>query len=238
MDRRNSAGAVRGRNWAADDVRGACGRQDGQQAACFWLAFRPVVACACGQHAVLDAGGPTVLCAVAVRSAGGVACVVVAVAIAQSSALPATALATGAEHGAPRCPGTHEKVVIADAQAVVYQAPLPREEGRGIYACAYGHRSYVLGSGLARGPASGGTGGAFGVDDETLAGPVVAYEEIESFTGGRSRVVIVVRDLRSGRVIREAPTAEAISPRDVGKDSARSLVVSRVMVRLRGSSRP
>lgn len=154
-----------------------------------------------------------------------VARVVVAVAIAQASTLTATALATGAEHGAPRCPGTHEKVVVADAQAVVYQARLPREEGRGIYACAYGHRSYVLGSGLARGPASGGTGGAFGVDDETLAGNIVAYEEVESFTEGHTKRIIVVRDLRTGRVMHEAPTAEAQTPGDVGKGSARSLVV-------------
>ncbi len=128
--------------------------------------------------------------------------------------------ARAVRHVAPRCPGAHEKVVIANAQAVVYQAPFPREERKGIYACVYGRRSYLLGS-----RASSGTGGAFGVYSETLAGSVVAYEDEESFTEGRARFVIAVRDLRTGRVIREAPTAEAQTPGDVGKGSARSLVV-------------
>jgi hypothetical protein len=149
-----------------------------------------------------------------------VSIVVVAMMVGVFSLTAAAEGARAARHATPRCPGAHERVIVADAQAVVYQARLPREEGTGIYACAYGHRPYLLGR---RG--TGGPGGNFGVEGETLAGSNVAYEEEEVFPGGRARFVILVRDLRSGRVIREAPTGEANVPGLVGDGRATDLVV-------------
>jgi hypothetical protein len=49
------------------------------------------------------------------------------------------------------------------------------------------------------------------VERETLAGPIVAYEELSLSEFHHSRIVIV-RDLRSGRVVRSLPTGIPTSP--------------------------
>jgi hypothetical protein len=96
-------------------------------------------------------------------------------------------------------------VLAADAQVMIYSkieviAP-HHEKGIGIHGCAYGHRSYLVGT-L---PNCQGAGPCGGPEHEVLAGPLVAYEE-----GGGGEVVniyqVVVRNLGTGRVIREVPT--------------------------------
>ncbi len=120
----------------------------------------------------------------------------------------------------PKCSPVHEKVIATNTQAVVYETPEAKERLSNISACVYGHRPYVLGP-----KAAGGPGGSFGIEGETLAGPIVAYEESSDFTEGHSRNVIVVRDLRTGRVIYKVPTAEAKTPGDVGKGQASEIIV-------------
>jgi len=111
-------------------------------------------------------------------------------------------------------------VIAADTQAIIYKTPESEERLLNIVACAYGHRPYVLG-----GKAESGPGGTFGIEGETLAGPIVAYEESIDLTGGHDKNVIVVRDLRTGRVIHKVPTAETRFPGDVGNGGATQLVV-------------
>jgi hypothetical protein len=127
-----------------------------------------------------------------------------------------------------RCPPGHSELIAADAQAQVYEAFDPAEEGFKVYGCAYGHkRSYGLGLPFA---ASGTAGG--GVDEETLAGPVVAYEEsagseTSAVEGGSGFAVVVVRDLRTARVLHRVPTGtpSVPDPSHVGVGAVVALVV-------------
>jgi len=149
------------------------------------------------------------------------AVIIVAVTVLAGVSATATATAAHASHKAsPKCPPAHEEVIAADPQAVIYKTPESEERLLNISACAYSHRPYVLGRKAAFGPGGGG-----GIQDETLAGPIVAYEESHLFEGGRDEYVIVVRDLRIGRVIHKVPTAETRFPGDVGNGGATDLVV-------------
>ncbi|MCW3020186.1 MAG: hypothetical protein JWN10_2494 [Solirubrobacterales bacterium] len=107
----------------------------------------------------------------------------------------------------PKCPPGHPRVIAADRQAEVYKAPFVRELPyiHRIFGCTFRTgRTYKLGE--APEPHYGGPGGASGVVNETLDGTVVAYtESVYSAFGGGSDVVIV-RDLRGGRVLHEVPT--------------------------------
>jgi hypothetical protein len=134
--------------------------------------------------------------------------------------------AAAADHKLPpKCPRAHAKLIRSDRRAVVYEAPRPPEEREPefflIFACAHGHRSYALGRKAAFGPEGGG-----GISSETLAGPMVAYEKSQ-VAFGHDSFVILVRDLLTGRIIHEAPTAEAEFPGDVGKDMAEKIVLKR-----------
>jgi hypothetical protein len=127
------------------------------------------------------------------------------------------------------CPSAHAKVIAADRQAVVYEAPRPPEEREPefflIFACAHGHGRYALGKRAAFGPEGGG-----GVASETLSGAMVAYENslAEPFPEpGHDSFVIFVRDLLTGRIVHEAPTAETKFPGDVGKGQAEKIVLKR-----------
>jgi len=94
-----------------------------------------------------------------------------------------------------------------------------------IWACAYRHRRYILGLIPEYGP-----GGGEGIELETLAGTMVAYEKslVRAFPEpGHSERVIYVRDLLTGHIVQEAPTAEARTPGDVGKGAAIRLVLKR-----------
>ena len=127
-----------------------------------------------------------------------------------------------------KCPPGHPHLLVADAQAQVYEAFDPAEEGFKVYGCVYGHkRSYGLGLPFS---ASGTAGG--GVDEETLAGPVVAYEEsagseTSAVEGGSGFAVVVVRDLRTGRVLHRVPTGtpSVPDPSHIGVGRVVALVV-------------
>ncbi len=82
------------------------------------------------------------------------------------------------------------------------------DKGARIHGCAYGHKSYLLGAAVeeCNGVPCGG------VRREVLAGPLVAYEE---GSGGEAAntYLVVVRNLRTGRVIRKLPTGTPVTPR-------------------------
>jgi hypothetical protein len=124
----------------------------------------------------------------------------------------------------------HSRPIMANAQAQVYEATEPEAfpEYLGVWGCVYGHkRPYFLGP-LPYGSSTGGSGG---VGHETLAGPIVAYEE-SSTSGGlgadpTGRNVVIVRDLRTGRVLHRVPTGVLLKPeqRYVGVGNVVSIVV-------------
>jgi hypothetical protein len=124
----------------------------------------------------------------------------------------------------------HARVLLADAQAQVFEAPESGLTGpyrpREIDGCAYGHhRVSVLGEPLGLPDPQGSQG----VSRETLAGAIVAYE-FSSEPGFGSRgggaALVVVRDLRSGRVLHKVPTGTPSVPGPgIGLGPALSLVV-------------
>ena len=137
----------------------------------------------------------------------------------------AASAATHGKKSAAQCPPGHSHLITANAQAQVYEAFDPAEEGFKVYGCAYRHkRSYGLGLPFS---ASGTAGG--GVDEETLAGAVVAYQESAASASlpGGGRWVIVVRDLRTGRVLHEVPTGtpSVPEPSRIGVGAVESVVV-------------
>jgi hypothetical protein len=149
---------------------------------------------------------------------------------------PAVTAGATARHrkSSPRCPRAHARVVLADSQAEVYLAPeeaaLP--EFLGFYGCSYADkRSYLLG----HPPAYSSSGGS-GIKLETLAGPIVAFAETSASTRYGTDWLIVVRNLRDGKVLHSVPTGTPIHPepprteggitrQDVGIGLARAIVV-------------
>lgn len=107
-------------------------------------------------------------------------------------------------HCAPR--GVH--VVAANLQAEVYETNGP-EEPREAYGCAAHGRAYLLGH-----YAESSSGGGGGVYREVLAGTMVAYGK-ESIPGAQapsdigSVNLVLVRNLRTGRVAHNMPTGTA-----------------------------
>jgi hypothetical protein len=124
-------------------------------------------------------------------------------------------------------------VVLADSQAEVYLAPeeaaLP--EFLGFYGCSYkDRRSYFLGS-----PPEYSEFGN-GIRLETLAGPIVAFAGGYAGQTYGTTWLIVVRDLRDGKVLHSVPTGTPIHPQpprtedgitgqDVGIGPAMAIVV-------------
>jgi len=131
--------------------------------------------------------------------------------------------ASGRGKSVPECSPLRPHVLVANAQAQVYQVPGAAVRGceipgsAKIFGRILGHRrAYVLGA------APWGTPEVIGgVFDETLAGPVVAYkrshEEFEP--RAESDVVldsnlVVVRNLRTGRVLHSVPTGTPVTPEE------------------------
>jgi hypothetical protein len=110
-----------------------------------------------------------------------------------------TALARRRAHSV--CLPGHSRTITADNQAQVYEAYPPHGDLE-VYGCVYGaHRAYLLG-----GQATFSAGGGGGLEGETLGGAVVAYEESSILAPCCSRSsLIVVRDLRTGRLLHKAP---------------------------------
>jgi hypothetical protein len=140
-----------------------------------------------------------------------------------------TASAGAARHPAQAvsCAVRPSRVIVADAQAEVYRVP----DGLGhlvVYACAYGHRLSRLGFSPDCGASSSGCAG---VEHPVLTGPVVAYESFsiieQRFPPGEGKrtFLVVVRDLRSGRVLRQVPTGSSTKPARVGIGPVSALVL-------------
>jgi hypothetical protein len=111
---------------------------------------------------------------------------------------------------APACRHAGSQLRLADGQAEVYIAPESRSEPeRVVYGCAFHTgRSYLLG-GL---PSEQNTSGGEFALDPTLAGTVVAYEKSLDYETGGGRDVVVVRDLRTGRILHEVLTGTPMKP--------------------------
>lgn len=131
------------------------------------------------------------------------------------------------------CPAGRSHLIVADAQAQVYEAPaiasLP--EYLDFIGCAYGQRkSYDLGIP----PTYGSPSGSGGTGQYTLAGPIVAFEE---FSNGGDEIQgptqlqnkVVVRNLHTGRVLHIVPTgtpgAPPANPGDIGIGGTTAIVV-------------
>jgi hypothetical protein len=114
-------------------------------------------------------------------------------------------------------------VVVADAQAIVFER---RDDAvLQVYGCAYGRgRQYDLGE-AGEGDISPERG--WGLVYETLAGTVVAYEQWEESESPifHRRVVVIVRNLRTGQTLKTLPTGKSSDPHSVGSGYVRSLVV-------------
>lgn len=127
----------------------------------------------------------------------------------------------GSGHKAPtKCPQPGSHVVLADAQAQVYVTA----EGTTVRGCVRGRRrSYTLGEFYEEACSPSGCGG---VTLETLAGTMVAYEEL--FSGGRQlSYAVFVLDLRTGRLLHQVPTGVLVKPLPlhVGSGPAANIVV-------------
>ncbi len=124
------------------------------------------------------------------------------------------------------CPAGRSHVLAADPQAQIYEGPMSLRfpEFLSIYGCSYGHkRSYLLG------PAPyGSPSGAGGVENEVLAGSLVAYEEASN-EACCQHWWVVVRDLSNGHVLHRIPTGTRVTPRplSVGIGQAVDIVAKR-----------
>jgi hypothetical protein len=142
--------------------------------------------------------------------------------------VPGGASAARGRHAAPaKCRPGHSRQIAANAHAQLYLAPEPHAlpEYLGVYGCVYGrHRPIFLG-----GLPDPSSQGDEGIQHATLAGSMAAYEEF--FIGGygseRAERRVVVRDLRSGRVLHRVPngTPPTPEPGGVGIGNVVSLVV-------------
>ena len=139
------------------------------------------------------------------------------------------ASAVRTRHMEPRkCPPQHVHVIAADPYALVYEAfDPPFGNDLEVYGCAYGTRlSYLLGPPAEFSPSGGG-----GLKGETVGGTMVAYEG--SLLSGQlgieptSRQLMIVRNLRTGRIVHRVPTGTSTipTPRSIGIGPAVAIVV-------------
>jgi hypothetical protein len=127
-------------------------------------------------------------------------------------------------HSRELWPSRPPVTVAADPQAIVYEAQRPRfERGvREVFGCVCrGHRPLALGE-VPQCEFSKECGGA---EQIRLAGTVVAYESF--FASEESKWYVVVRDLRTGRLVHHLPTGTPLSrsPNGVGVGPITGLVV-------------
>ncbi len=145
-----------------------------------------------------------------------------------------TAVASPRVKALPKCPPRNLRVLVADAQVVIYRAATvvyePEEhrfeEGQeAIFGCAHGaKRSYRLGP-ISYGSASG-SGGTYPI---ALAGPVVAYDVGETAPfrtpTGFSAEEIWVRNLRTGKLLHRMPNGSPAESEDIGLGETTAIVV-------------
>jgi len=123
-------------------------------------------------------------------------------------------LAPTASQGATarRCPPSHyRRLIEVNRQAVIYEALDAERVYQEVFACAYGHRPHQVGYW----PSYSSSGGG-GIRHVVLSGAVIAYEEErlddgQGFRGFRVSLVLV-RDLRSGRLLHQLPTGSLLHP--------------------------
>jgi hypothetical protein len=124
---------------------------------------------------------------------------IAAIAVLTLPALLAVPMAGARSTRRRSCPAEGRLALVADAQAEVYEAEGPLEKER--FACAYatGH-PYALGPK----PEFSSSGGG-GIERETLAGHMVAYED---FAVGeyKKHWDVVVQNLWTGKVMRRVPS--------------------------------
>jgi hypothetical protein len=114
----------------------------------------------------------------------------------------------------PACGHAKSRLLLADHQAEIYEAPtfVLSPEALGIYGCAYRTgRQRELGGPPAQ-AAEGGPEKESGVLDPTLTGTVVAYAKSYYSPYGLTRNLVVVRDLRTGRLLHEVPDGTPVKP--------------------------
>jgi hypothetical protein len=121
-------------------------------------------------------------------------------------ALPASA--QPAHEGLRLCRHGHRHQVAADAHAQLFKSLIKPTylEYVGVFGCLYGrHWTYELGE-----VASYSAHGGGGVERATLHGELAVYEDVvidSGYGSSTDRHVIVVRDLRNGRVLHRVSTA-------------------------------
>jgi hypothetical protein len=154
--------------------------------------------------------------------------------VALLSASPALAAMTRAS--SPECGSRHGRLVAADRQAEIYIAQEPVFErhthnvvnSRTTYrGCIYGStRSFILG-----GTGGGNGSGGAGTGDLVLTGADVAYATYQTLHSGTTSLAsytyVVVRNLRTGRVLHEVPSGIPLEPRPhhVGVGGAVAIVL-------------
>ncbi len=137
-----------------------------------------------------------------------------AVTVVAAAVLAASAsTADSSQKTARRCPRVQSHLLAANSRAEVYEAPEgPRSTELAVFGCAYRNgRAFELG-GVASQQGKGGPGGESGVLDATLASTVVAYAKSLYYETGGSRDVVIVRDLRTGRILHEVLTGTLVKP--------------------------
>jgi hypothetical protein len=124
---------------------------------------------------------------------------------------------------------SYRQTIVVDTGAQVYGLSsgvplLPQPESisnrpnngpiQRVYGCAYGHRgAYSLGAAAHLESSKYMETFYGGVAREVLAGPLVAYEVVANQYGcGFCHWGVVVRDLRTGRTLRDEPTGTPVNP--------------------------
>jgi hypothetical protein len=124
--------------------------------------------------------------------------------------LTASLAAAAPRHHAPppKCRPRASLVLAADPQAVVWRTPgIPGRELAKVYGCAYGHPVHFLNYAAQCTVSKYDEESCGGIDREVLAGPIVAYATDANSPGcGFCHWAVVVRDLRTGRTLRNEPT--------------------------------
>ena len=124
------------------------------------------------------------------------------------------------------CAPNHSHLILADARAEIFEAPVPSGGfgALGVWGCVQGRRAHFLG------PLPSDSSFIAGAPTHvTLAGSMVACGKSvsEERVGGRVEWLVVVRDLRSGRVVHRVPTGTPVQPEPgkVGVGNLLSLIV-------------
>ena len=135
---------------------------------------------------------------------------------------------TVARSDAVRCPPTHTHVRLRTAQATLYTLSVT---GQSVVAgCAReGLRAFRLGFEYTC--EGGSEANCEGVNEEALAGTMVAYQEASDFIRGEELLsggdLVVVRSLQTGRIVHRAPTGSPLVARKgfVGVGAVTAIVV-------------